>query len=306
MAVWQELAGKQGGSSGQLTLGAVWRVGWSGAREATMKRTVCAALFLLCSCASVRAQRSVDGLSSRPRQISPMATEASELQWMMAARAENSLAGAYPGDAPGGIVSVDTLKVPDSAIKEMQRFFKDFDAGKLDSAVKHLSKAITVYPGWAAAHHNLGQTYARMGNYDQATVEFENAARLDTKLVRPWLGLSKVYFLQKKYSDGETAARRALEIDPVNGDAQYFLARNLISNGQETPEALELIRKSKDQYAVSRLILANVYLRHGAVDEAVAELRGYAAQPNVEARERVLCMVRHLTEPEGTVTCSMK
>ena len=271
-----------------------------------MKRTVGAALLLLCSCASGSAQRSVDGLSSRPRQISPMATEASELQWMMAARAESSLAGAYPGDAPGGIVSVDRLKVPDSAIKEMQRFFKDFDAGKLDSAVKHLSKAIAVYPGWAAAHHNLGQTYARMGNYDQAAVEFENAARLDTKLVRPWLGLSKVYFLQKKYSDGESAARRALEIDPVNGDAQYFLARNLISNGQETPEALQLIRKSKDQYAVSRLILANVYLKHGAVDEAVTELRGYAAQPNVEAKERVLCMVRHLTEPEGTVTCSMK
>jgi len=306
MAVWQELAGKQGDSGGQLTLGAVRRVEWSGAREATMKRMVCAALFLLCSCASVRAQRSVDGLSARPRQTSPMATETSELQWMMAARAESSLAGANPGDAPGGIVSVDALKVPDSAIKEMQRFFKDFDAGKLDGAVKHLSKAITVYPGWAAAHHNLGQTYARMGNYEQAAVEFENAARLDTRLVRPWLGLSQVYFLQKRYSDGESAARRALEIDPVNGDAQYFLARNLISNGQETPEALQLIRKSKDQYAVSRLILANVYLKHGAVDEAVAELRGYAAQPNVEARERVLCMVRHLTEPEGTVTCSMK
>jgi tetratricopeptide (TPR) repeat protein len=124
-------------------------------------------------------------------------------------------------------------------------------------------------------------------------------------MVRPWLGLSKVYFLQKKYAEGESAARRALDIDPVNGDAQYFLARNLISNGQETPEALQLLRKSKEQYAVSRLLLANVYLKHGAVDEAVAELRGYAVQPNVEAKERVLCMVRHLTEPEGTVNCSI-
>ena len=270
-----------------------------------MNRTVCAALALLFGCASGWAQRSVEGLSPKPGQTIPVATEASELQWMMATRAA-SATGGYAGDAPGGIVSVDTLKVPESAIKEMQKFFKDFEAGKLDNAVKHLSKAITVYPGWATAHHNLGQTYARMGNYDQAVVEFESAAELDTKMVRPWLGLSKVYFLQKKYADGATATRRALEIDPVNGDAQYFLARNLISNGQETPEALQLIRKSKDQYAVSRLILANVYLKHGAVDEAVTELRGYAAQPNVEAKERVECMVRHLTEPEGTVTCSMK
>jgi tetratricopeptide (TPR) repeat protein len=219
---------------------------------------------------------------------------------MMAGAARSS------GAAAGGIVSVDTLKVPEPAIKEMQKFFKDFDAGRLDSAVKHLAKAINAYPGWATAHHNLGQTYARMGSYDQAIVEFQSAAELDTRMVRPWLGLSKVYFLQKKYADGETAARRALNIDPVNGDAQYFLARNLIGSGQETPEALQLLRKTKEQYAASRLLLANVYLKHGAVDEAVAELRGYAAQPDVEARQRVLCMVEHLTEPEGTATCSMK
>jgi tetratricopeptide (TPR) repeat protein len=271
-----------------------------------MKRTVCVALALLCSCASGWAQRSVDGLSPRPRQTAPMTAEASELQWMMATRAGSSASGALAVDAPAAIVSVDTLKVPESAVNEMQKFFKDFSAGKLDNAVKHLSKAITVYPGWAAAHHNLGQTYARMGNYDQAILQFQSAAELDTRMVRPWLGLSKVYFLQKKYSDGENAARRALAIDPVNGDAQYFLARNLISNGQETPEALQLIRKSREQYAASRLILANLYLKHGAVDDAVAELRGYAAQPDVEAKERVLCMVRHLTEPKGTETCSMK
>jgi len=266
---------------------------------------VCAALALLFGCAPVWAQRSIEGLSPRPRQTITPASEASELQWMMAARAP-SATGAYAGDAPAGIVSVDTLKVPEPAIKEMQKFFKDFNAGKLDGAVKHVSKAITVYPGWATAHHNLGQTYARMGSYDLAIVEFASAAELDTRMVRPWLGLSKVYFLQKRYADGETAARRALEIDPVNSDAQYFLARNLISNGQETSEALQLIRKSRDQYAVSRLILANVYLRHGAVEEAVGELRGYVAQPNVEAKEKVQCMVRHLTEPEGTVNCSMR
>jgi tetratricopeptide (TPR) repeat protein len=266
-----------------------------------MMRTVYTALALLFLCASGWGQRAVDGLAQRPRQIAPSTTEASQLQWMLMAGAARS-----SGAAPGGTVSVDTLKVPEPAIKEMHKFLKDFDAGKLDSAVKHLSKAINAYPGWATAHHNLGQTYARMGNYDQAIVEFQSAAELDTRMVPPWLGLSKVYFLQKEYADGETAARRALDIDPVNGDAQYFLARNLIASGQETHEALQLLRKSKEQYAASRLLLANVYLKHGAVDEAVAELRGYAAQPNVEAKERVLCMVQHLTEPEGTATCSMK
>jgi tetratricopeptide (TPR) repeat protein len=204
------------------------------------------------------------------------------------------------------MVSVEMLKVPGAAIKEMQKFFKDYDAGKLDDSVKHVSKAIEIYPQWAVAHHNLGQTYARMGDFDRAIVEFQSAAELDTRQTRSWLGLAKVYFLQHKYTEGEAAARRALEIDPVNGDAKYFLGRNLVSKGKDTPEAVELLKKSKEQYPVARLVLANMYLKHGAMKDAVDELRGYIAQPDAPSKEKVECMVRKLTEPEGTVDCAVQ
>jgi predicted Zn-dependent protease len=118
--------------------------------------------------------------------------------------------------------------------------------------------------------------------------------------------LAKVYFLQHKYTEGEAAARRALEIDPVNGDAKYFLGRNLVSKGKDTPEAVELLKKSKEQYPVARLVLANMYLKHGAMKDAVDELRGYIAQPDAPSKEKVACMVRKLTEPEGTVDCALQ
>src|SRR5690349_17595007 len=159
----------------------------------------------------------------------------------------------------------------------MQKFFKDFDDGKLEDSIKHISKAIKIYPRWAAAHHNLGQTYARMGNYDKAVPEFQNAAELDARLPRPWLGLAKIYFLQQKCDEGEAAARRALEIDPENAEGRYFLARNLVGQGKSTPETEDLLVKSKEQYSVARLLLATVYLRRGSIQEAVGELRGYIA-----------------------------
>jgi tetratricopeptide (TPR) repeat protein len=267
-----------------------------------MKRIACGVLVLLvCDAPGWGQGREGDG---NPRRIAlPATTEASRLQWLMMTGSAGS--SSANGAAPSGIVSVETLKVPGPAMKEMQKFLKDFDAGKLDSSVKHLSKAIEIYPEWAAAHYNLGQTYARMGSYDKAILAFQSAAELDSRHPRSWLGLSKVYFIQKRYAEGETAARRALEIDPVNGDAKYFLARNLISKGQETSEALQLLEKSKEQYAAARLVLANIYLRRGAVDEAVTELRGYIAQPDAERKEKVQCMVRKLTEPEGTVNCVM-
>jgi hypothetical protein len=92
----------------------------------------------------------------------------------------------------------------------------------------------------------------------------------------------------------------------VNSDAKYFLGRNLVSGGKVTPEAEELLRKSKEQYVVARLVLANVYLKQHAVNDALSELRGYLAQPDAEGKEKVQCMVRHLTEPEGTVSCAMQ
>lgn len=268
-----------------------------------MKRIACGVLALMVFAAPGWAQKRGEDSGSTPRLRVPATTEASYLQWMMLSGNVEST-GRNAG-VPGGIVSVETLKVPGAAMKEMRKFLKEFDEGKLDSSMKHLSKAIEIYPEWAVAHYNMGQTHARMGNYDKAIVAFQNASELDGRQVKSWIGMSKVYFLQKKYAEGETAARRALEIDPVNSNARYFLARNLIGQGQETPEAMQLLRNSKEQFAVSRLVLANVYLRHGALDEAVTELRGYIAQPNAEAREKVQCMVRKLTEPEGTVSCAM-
>jgi tetratricopeptide (TPR) repeat protein len=270
-----------------------------------MKRVACGVLVLMVCGASGWAQRRADEVGPAPRQ-SPMSTDSTSLQWFLLGESVGRANPANAAGTPVGAVSVDTLKIPEAAINEMRKFFKDFDAGKLDDSVKHASKAIEIYPRWAAAHHNLGQTFARMGEYDKAIAEFQNAAELDTRLVRSWLGLSKVYFLQQRYAEGEAAARRALQIDPVNSDAKYFLGRNLVSKGQDTPEAMELLNKSKEQYAVARLVLANAYLKHGAMKDAVDELRGYLGQPNAPAKEKVECMVRKLTEPEGTVSCAMR
>lgn len=271
-----------------------------------MNRIAYGVLVLLVCGSSGWGQKGTKDVSQRPRQMAPATTDASTLRWLMMSGAVGTSTGERTDVALGGTVSVEALRVPESAVKEMQKFFKDFDAGKLDGSVKHASKAIEIHPQWWVAHHNLAQTYARMGDYDKAIAEFQIAAELDTRQVGSWLSLSKVYFLQKKFADGEAAARRALEIDPVNSTAKYFLGRNLVSGGKVTPEAEELLRKSKEQYAVARLVLANVYLKRGAVSDAVTELRGYMVQPDAEAKEAVQCMVRKLTEPEGTVSCAMQ
>ena len=230
------------------------------------------------------------------------------LQWMLMNGPSSQPTVRQPTTStpPGETVSVNTLEIPEAARKEMQEFSKNFQAGKLEESAKHGEKALRISPQWAAAHLDLGQCYARMRQYEKAIEEFHNAAALDARMVKPWVSLAAVYLLEGQYPEGENAARRALEIDPANSNARYFLGRTLAVQGRDLSDAIELLEKTKEQYPAARLVLANIYLKQGQTDEAVGELRGYVADPNAPQKEKVGCMVEKLTNPAGTVNCAMQ
>ena len=272
-----------------------------------MKRIACGFLALLTFVAKpapAQGQRRMDGDSAGWRPYA-LASQPTALQWMML---NGSTSQPVPGatGAPNGTVSATSLAVPEAARKEMREFAKDFDAGRLEESAKHGEKALRISPDWAAAHHDLGQCYARMHQYEKAIEEFQSAAALDPRMVAPWVSLAGAYFLEGKYTEGENAARRALEIDPANSNARYFLGRILAVAGHDLQDAVELLRKSEEQYPAARLTLANVYLKQNQTEEAVGELRGYLADPNAPQKEKVTCMVEKLTKPAGTVSCSMQ
>jgi tetratricopeptide (TPR) repeat protein len=248
--------------------------------------------------AEAEGQRRMDGW----RPYSPE-NDPSMIEWVL--MSGSSLQPAVPAP-PGGAVSVNTLEIPEAARKEMQEFSRNFDAGKLDESAKHGEKALRISPEWAAAHLDLGQCYARMRQYPKAIEQFQSAAALDTRLVHPWVSLAAAYILEGQYAEGETAARRALAIDPVNGRARYFLGRILAAEGHDLPGAIELLRKSEEQYPAARLTLAYLYLKQNQTDDAIGELRGYLADPNTPHREKVGCMVEKLTKPAETVNCVLQ
>ena len=248
--------------------------------------------------AEAQGQRRMDGFRPYAPDNDP-----SMMQWVL--MSGSSSQPALPAPA-GGTVSVNTLEIPEAARKEMQEFSRNFDAGKLDESAKHAEKAVRISPEWAAAHADLGQCYARMRQYPKAIEQFQSAAALDTRLVHPWVSMAAAYFLEGQYAEGENAARRALEIDPVNTRARYFLGRILAVEGHDLPGAIELLRRSEEQYPFAHLTLAYLYLKQSQADEAIGELRAYLADPNTPHKEKVGCMVDKLTKPAETVNCVMQ
>src|ERR1700758_4696278 len=111
-----------------------------------MKRTVYGLVVVLACVAAAQGQRRMDrnagyrqnGASNDPTQMvlfmmtgSTLGSKSPTLNGTA-----GSTRGANSGDAAGSTVSVDTLQIPEAALKEMHEFQKKFDEGKMDEAVK--------------------------------------------------------------------------------------------------------------------------------------------------------------------------
>lgn len=92
-------------------------------------------------------------------------------------------------------------------------------------------------------HVNLGVTYEKQGDFDQAIREYEFAAQ---KLPRAYLYLGNAYFQKKDWKRAEKAYRRAIQKDPNHADAFNNLAWLYYTRKENLDEAERLAQKALD------------------------------------------------------------
>ena len=193
----------------------------------------------------------------------------------------------------GATVSVGDLGIPPKAAKELERSQRALKSGDTRSCVEHLEKALQIYPHWMAAHNNLGARYMGLQEYEKAIAEFQKAIAISPSVVEPFNNLSVAFFLEQRYADAEAAARRALELDPRHPTARYLLGATEKRNPEE---AMELLRQTKREFPDARLLLAQILIRRGALEEGESELREYLALPGAEKRQNVERWLARLTQ----------
>jgi tetratricopeptide (TPR) repeat protein len=182
---------------------------------------------------------------------------------------------------PGDTVSTRELLIPSKAMKELQRSETALHSGDVRSSAQHLEKALQIYPHYLEAHNNLGSRYIELHEYEKAAAEFQKAIDLDPRIMQPFNNLSVALFLLQRYPDAEAAAHRALDLDPHNSTAQYMLGSVLATERRNPSEAMELLHQTEVEFPDSRLLLAQILVRQGDVNEAKNELRNYLKAPSV-------------------------
>ncbi len=113
--------------------------------------------------------------------------------------------------------------------------------GDFDTAVAEFKRAIELNPGYGDAYHNLANTYHQKKEYDQAIVYYQKALIVNPNLWQSYVGMGFALFNQNKYSEAEQALRQALSIAPQEVSIRKNLAIVLLKLHKDA-EAKEIMR----------------------------------------------------------------
>lgn len=188
-------------------------------------------------------------------------------------------------------ISINALRIPPKAAKELERSRKAYDAGDFLVSNAHLEKALQIYPQFFEARFDLGVNYVWLGQYEKALTEYQGAAEIDPSRPEAHNGLALALSFLARYPEAEASARHALALDPALLECRFLLGRAILAQGRITQEAMTVLQQSEAKFPAAGLIRAQVLLLEGRVDDVVAELEAYLKSADTENRDQAQCWI---------------
>lgn len=157
-----------------------------------------------------------------------------------------------------------------------------FEQGEVETAMRHLRRALLFYPSYEKALLLSGRIRMDEGDLEQAERLFLRAVEANEESVEGWYSLARLYDLMAADSGGlsmmaraQSAYRRCLDLDEGHAGAAYGLALLQMRRGNLI-EAEELLRnaiRSDSSLANAQAILGVILLERGQMEESERVLR---------------------------------
>ncbi len=128
----------------------------------------------------------------------------------------------------------------------------------------------------AEEHIKLGRIYENQGKADLALHQYEAAVKKDPKSVSALLLLGDLSFRGKKYSDAEAAYRKAIKLQPGNGDIYNNLCWVYIEQNkiEKTGDLINTAMAATPEHRAYYLDTQGViFLRMGKIPESITVLK---------------------------------
>jgi len=121
----------------------------------------------------------------------------------------------------GSSLSPTTASAPADAIKEFEKAHSDENDKHLDSARRHLQKAVNIDPQFAEAWYHLGRL-EETDKPDDALSAYRKAAAADPKYTPPYEHIAALSAVEKKWQDVVDATDHALQLIPAGSPQIWY------------------------------------------------------------------------------------
>jgi predicted O-linked N-acetylglucosamine transferase (SPINDLY family) len=148
-------------------------------------------------------------------------------------------------------------------------------AGQPERAISCLSRAIELEPGFLDAHNDFGAALREVGRTDESITAFRRAIELKPDFAEAHSNLGSALTERGAFDDAIAAFRRAIELKPDFAEAHSNLGSALTEKGA-AGDAILACRHAidlKPDLARAHSNLGNALRRSGAIDEAIAAYR---------------------------------
>jgi len=147
--------------------------------------------------------------------------------------------------------------------------------GNFENAIGELQEALLLDPGYIEVYNNLAVTYHKMGMPDNAEKELKEAIRLNNGYSEAHCNLGNIYASSGRLEEAIAEIKEALRINPgyapaYNNLGNIYSLQNMKTEAiNEFMEALRIDPK----YAAARNNLGNLYFESGMYDDAIKEFQ---------------------------------
>jgi tetratricopeptide (TPR) repeat protein len=140
-----------------------------------------------------------------------------------------------------------------------------------------LQAAVDIDPEYLEARRQLGLCYMRLEQPEKIIETFGEVLKRDPRSAIAYASIGAAHLLMSRFSEAESAARRAISINPILARARYVLGLSLASQNKSHTEALELMVHSADAIPAAHFVAAQLLANQGEIDRARAEVKAYLA-----------------------------